>query len=80
MTEPTFNPAYRIARCGQQSIHPPHVVDHGPDQPRNCPGTGDASGYVCDGCGDQAEIWIDDRPLCRREPEAEARLAAGEAS
>lgn len=35
-----FNPAYRVARCGQQSAHGPHVVEHGPDQPRNCPGTG----------------------------------------
>jgi hypothetical protein len=37
---PTFNPAYRIARCGMGSVHAPHVVDHGPDQPRNCPGMG----------------------------------------
>jgi hypothetical protein len=36
----TFNPAYQVARCGQGSVHGPHVVDHGPDQPRNCPGTG----------------------------------------
>jgi hypothetical protein len=36
----TFNPAYRIAMCGQQSSHGPHVTEHGPDQPRNCPGTG----------------------------------------
>jgi hypothetical protein len=36
---PTFNPAYQTARCGQLSAHGPHVVDHGPDQPRNCPGT-----------------------------------------
>lgn len=35
-----FNPAYRTARCGQQSNHGPHVMDHGPDQPRNCPGAG----------------------------------------
>lgn len=34
----TFNPAYRISRCGQQSAHGPHVVESGPDQPRNCPG------------------------------------------
>lgn len=33
-----FNPAYRISRCGQQSAHGPHVVESGPDQPRNCPG------------------------------------------
>lgn len=31
-----------------------------------------ASDYVCDGCGGQAEVWIDDRPLCRREPEVRA--------
>ena len=35
-----FNPAYRVARCGQQSHHGPHVIEHGPDRPRNCPGTG----------------------------------------
>lgn len=34
----TFNPAYRVSRCGQQSAHGPHVVESGPDQPRNCPG------------------------------------------
>jgi len=39
LTDPTFNPAYRIARCGQLSTHSQHVVVHGPDQPRNCPGT-----------------------------------------
>jgi hypothetical protein len=39
VTAPTFNPAYRVARCGQQSAHGPHVMEHGPDQPRNCPGT-----------------------------------------
>lgn len=33
-------PAYPVARCGQLSAHGPHVVDYGPDQPRNCPGTG----------------------------------------
>lgn len=32
--------AYPVARCGQLSAHGPHVVDHGPDRPRNCPGTG----------------------------------------
>ncbi|GIM88766.1 hypothetical protein Ato02nite_005590 [Paractinoplanes toevensis] len=37
---PTFNPAYQVARCGQLSAHGPEVVEHGPDQPRNCPGTG----------------------------------------
>jgi protein gp37 len=37
---PIFNPAYRIARCGQGSPHSQHVVEHGPDEPRNCPGTG----------------------------------------
>lgn len=31
---------------------------------------GDASAYVCDGCGDQADVWVEDRPLCKREPEA----------
>lgn len=40
ITEPTFNPAYRVAMCGQQSSHGPHVMESGPDQPRNCPGTG----------------------------------------
>jgi hypothetical protein len=29
---------YRVARCGDGAIHGPHVVDSGPDQPRNCPG------------------------------------------
>lgn len=38
VASPTFNPAYRIARCGDQAVHGPHIVDHGPDQPRNCPG------------------------------------------
>lgn len=37
---PTFNPAYRVARCGDSSVHGPHIVEHGPDQPRNCLGTG----------------------------------------
>lgn len=37
---PYFNPEYRIARCGDSSAHGPHVMEHGPDQPRNCPGTG----------------------------------------
>jgi len=36
--EPTFNAAYPVARCGERSVHSPHVVEHGPDQPRNCPG------------------------------------------
>jgi hypothetical protein len=40
VTALTFNPAYRVARCGQLSAHGPHVVDDGPDHPRNCPGTG----------------------------------------
>lgn len=40
---PDFNPAYRVVRCGQSSAHGPHFMDHGPDQPRNCPGTGDAA-------------------------------------
>lgn len=35
---PSFNPAYRVARCGQTSSHGPHVMEHGPDRPRNCPG------------------------------------------
>jgi protein gp37 len=39
LAHPTFNPAYRIARCGQQSGHGQHVMEHGPDEPRNCPGT-----------------------------------------
>jgi protein gp37 len=43
MVDPDFNPAYRVARCGQQSAHARHVMEHGPDQPRNCPGTG--AGY-----------------------------------
>jgi hypothetical protein len=29
---------YGVARCGDLAVHGPHVVDHGPDQPRNCPG------------------------------------------
>lgn len=44
MSEPTFNPAYPVGRCGQQGNHSPHVVDYGPDQPRNCPGTGPTFG------------------------------------
>jgi hypothetical protein len=32
------HPNYPIARCGQLSVHAPHVSDLGPDQPRNCPG------------------------------------------
>lgn len=39
----SFNPAYRVARCGQQSAHRPHVMEHGPDEPRNCPGVGTAT-------------------------------------
>jgi protein gp37 len=39
LTDPYFNPSYRVARCGQQSSHAPHVMDYGPDEPRNCPGT-----------------------------------------
>lgn len=34
-----------------------------------------ATGYVCDGCGGQAETWVDGRPVCRREPEAQAAEA-----
>lgn len=37
---PTFNPDYRTARCGDSASHGPHVMEHGPDRPRNCPGTG----------------------------------------
>lgn len=33
-----FHPAYGDARCGQRSVHAPHISDTGPDQPRNCPG------------------------------------------
>lgn len=40
---PDFNPAYRVVRCGQLSAHGPHVMEHGPDRPRNCPGTGRAT-------------------------------------
>lgn len=40
-TRADFNPAYRVARCGQGSAHSAHVMEHGPDQPRNCPGTGE---------------------------------------
>jgi transcriptional regulator with XRE-family HTH domain len=40
---PDFNPAHRVTRCGQSSAHGPHFMDHGPDQPRNCPGTGRAA-------------------------------------
>jgi len=36
--DPTFNQAYMVARCGQLSVHQPHVSDSGPDRPRNCPG------------------------------------------
>lgn len=43
LVDPTFNPAYRVARCGQGDRHARHIVEHGPDQPRNCPGTG--TGY-----------------------------------
>ena len=32
------DPPLPVLRCGQRSVHAPHVVDHGPDQPRNCPG------------------------------------------
>lgn len=38
---PDFHPEVRVTRCGQQSSHGPHFMDHGPDQPRNCPGTGE---------------------------------------
>lgn len=38
--------AYPVRRCGQQSAHGPHVVDTGPDQPRNCPGMSALSAYV----------------------------------
>ncbi len=37
---PDFVPGVRVVRCGQGSSHGPHFMDHGPDQPRNCPGTG----------------------------------------
>jgi hypothetical protein len=30
--------SYQVAQCGQLSTHARHVVEHGPDQPRNCPG------------------------------------------
>ena len=50
-----FNPAYVVARCGQLSVHQPHVVEHGPDWPRNCPGVrsdghtmGCVAGVVCE--------------------------------
>lgn len=39
-TQEADRSAYPVRRCGQQSAHGPHVMDHGPDQPRNCPGTG----------------------------------------
>jgi hypothetical protein len=52
VTDPTFNPAYRVARCGQTSSHRPHVMEHGPDQPRNCPGTGARRNPWCSNCGD----------------------------
>lgn len=35
-------PDYPVARCGQLSVHAPHVSDLGPDQPRNCPGHAEA--------------------------------------
>lgn len=50
-TEPTFNPAYRVARCGDSASHGPHVVEHGPDQPRNCPGPGREWRWEPDGNG-----------------------------
>lgn len=37
---------YRVALCGQLAYHGPHVVEHGPDQPRNCPGRGHTLGCV----------------------------------
>lgn len=37
---PDFVPGVRVSRCGLGSSHGPHHVDVGPDQPRNCPGTG----------------------------------------
>lgn len=51
-TEPAFNPAYRIARCGTSASHGPHVMEHGPDQPRNCPGTSARRNPWCSNCGD----------------------------
>lgn len=59
MTQPDFNPAYRVARCGQQSAHAPHVVEHGPDQPRNCPGPASSTWrWESDGTG-----WVS-APRC----------------
>ncbi len=37
---PDFVPGVRVSRCGQGSSHGPHHENVGPDQPRNCPGTG----------------------------------------
>ena len=36
--EPPPKKPLPVLRCGQLSVHAPHVVDYGPDQPRNCPG------------------------------------------
>jgi hypothetical protein len=59
VTQPIFNPAYRVARCGDSATHGPHVVDHGPDQPRNCPGSGREWRWEPDGNGG----WIS-APRC----------------
>lgn len=63
---PDFNPAHRVVRCGQLSAHGPHFMDHGPDQPRNCPGTGRAA-------WDRWLQWAEER----QEAADETRLAAG---
>lgn len=36
--EPTFKAKYPVSHCGMKSVHAPHVVEDGPDQPHNCPG------------------------------------------
>lgn len=46
MSDQIFNPAYVLARCGQKYFHSPHVVDSGPDQPRNCPGVGSVTSEI----------------------------------
>lgn len=62
---PDFNPAYRVARCGQQSHHGPHVIEHGPDQPRNCPGTG--AWVACPRCTELVPMFTRTEPVFRHQ-------------
>lgn len=59
--------------AGPEGHEPPHANVNGEWH-------SDASGYVCDGCGYQAEVWVEDRPLCRREPEVVRLEAAAKES